>query len=210
MTAAVDIYGLGAVLYKLLTGRAPFQAGSVYELLEQVCDRQPEPPRYYNRGIDRDLEAICLKCLEKEPSRRYHSAAALASDLELWRAGAAISARPPGPSGRASRWYRQNQRGVALSVALVGLVMIFVLTAVATATIICNYGLQDDTDRSAPAAVHRRRAGHSADEHRAQLPRSTRDAGRSTACAASRYARLETLWSGTRSHHERAGSPAFG
>jgi hypothetical protein len=137
------------VLYKLLTGSPPFQAEALYELLDQVRDCKPIPVREHNPRIHRDLEAICLKCLEKDPGRRYHSAAALAVDLDRWRSGAAITARPLGRWERAWRWYHQNRLVVAISAALVTLVMIFALAAVATATIICQYGLSDEAPRTA-------------------------------------------------------------
>jgi len=139
MTVAVDVYGLGAVLYKLLTGRPPF------------CE--PDPPRKHNPMVDHNLEAICLKCLEKEPGRRYPSAAALAADLDRWRAGAAISVRPLSHSEQASRWYDQNRIAIALSAALVALVTVFALAGVATATIICRYELADDAVRPASQRV---------------------------------------------------------
>src|SRR5262249_26142179 len=93
MTAAVDIYGLGGVVYKLLTGRPPFHAPTVYDLLDQVRQCEPKPLQDHNHMVDRDLETICLKCLEKSSRLRYQSAMALSADLERWRAGAPISAR---------------------------------------------------------------------------------------------------------------------
>ena len=99
LTEAVDVYGLGAVLYKVLTGRPPFQAETMYEILEQVRERMPTSLRQHNRAIDRNLDAICLKCLEKDPSaRRYHSAAALSADLERWLGG--IAGLRPAPEQR--------------------------------------------------------------------------------------------------------------
>ena len=137
-TTAVDIYGLGAVLYKLLTGRPPFQGETVFELLDQLVDREPDPLRECNPDIDLDLEAICLKCLEKDPFRRYGSAAALATDLERWLARPPIKAHTQCPSERVSRWYDRNRMVLAVSAGVIGLATVFVLAAVITATIICN------------------------------------------------------------------------
>jgi serine/threonine-protein kinase len=127
VTVATDVYGLGAVLYALLTGRPPFVADSVLETLEKVKTEAPQPLR---EPVDRDLATICLKCLEKEPARRYGSAEALADDLDRWLRGEPIAARPASRLVRFRLWARRNPRVAALSmaIALLGTSFIIALT----------------------------------------------------------------------------------
>src|SRR5262249_25201073 len=123
---AADVYSLGAILYECLTGQVPFRAASLADLLELVRGAEPVPATRLNARIPRDLETITRKCLDKDPARRYASAAPLAEDLRGSLAGEPIRARPVGPAERAWRWARRNRALAALygtlAAALVGLV----------------------------------------------------------------------------------------
>jgi TolB-like protein/Flp pilus assembly protein TadD len=120
-TSATDVYGLGAVFYHLLTGHPPFVGGTIYETVRLLLETEPRRPRLWNPKIDRDLSTICLKCLEKDPLRRYASALALAEDLERWLKEEPIQARRAGVVIRANKWMRREPAiavAVALSLAL--------------------------------------------------------------------------------------------
>lgn len=119
ITTATDVYGLGAILYALLTGRAPFGGESVVETLEAVRERAPEPPTRVNAKAPRDLETICLKCLAKEPRRRYATAQAVADDLRAWLESRPIAARRVGVGERAWLWCKRRPAVAALSGATV-------------------------------------------------------------------------------------------
>jgi WD40 repeat protein len=120
------VFSLGAVFYELLTGRAPFRGETALETMRQVLEQEPKRPRLLNQEIDADLETICLKCLQKEPEKRYGSAEAFAEDLERWQAGEPVQARPSTGIERMAKWARRKPALAALAgvscLALVALV----------------------------------------------------------------------------------------
>src|SRR4029453_13277637 len=116
LTSKTDGYGLGAVLYQLITGHPPFAAGTTYETIKLLLETEPRPPRLWNSKIDRDLSTVCLKCLEREPKRRYSSALALAEDLERWLKDEPIQARRTGIAARGKKWLQRNPTAVGIAV----------------------------------------------------------------------------------------------
>lgn len=128
--AGTDIYALGAILYDVLTGRPPFEAENTMDTLIQAIAREPVPPRTLQPNIPRDLNIICLKCLEKAPEKRYLSALELAADLERVLAGEPILARPISNRERAQRWVRRHPAwGTLIIVSIFGLVSLFIAGA---------------------------------------------------------------------------------
>jgi tetratricopeptide (TPR) repeat protein len=136
--ARTDVYALGAILYNLITGRPPFLADTSIQIIQQVLEQDPVSPRSLNPNVSRDLETICLKCLEKEPSRRYASAQAFAEDLERYLRGEPIQARKVGALGKTWRWSKRNPQLAAVSVTL-----LLVLIAAVVAGPIVAYAYRD-------------------------------------------------------------------
>jgi serine/threonine-protein kinase len=140
-SAVTDVYALGAILYEMLTGRPPFEGETALDTLQQVQKNDPVPPtRLQGNKIPRDLETICLKCLEKEPHKRYASAEALADDLRAFLVGDPIKARPAGAGERLAKWIKRRPTvavlvAVAVMAALGLLVGAFVQNALAVVSV---------------------------------------------------------------------------
>jgi WD40 repeat protein/tRNA A-37 threonylcarbamoyl transferase component Bud32 len=155
LSTAADVYGLGAILYELLTGRPPFRAETPLDTMLLVLEKEPEPPRRLNPKLDRDLETVCLKCLQKEPGQRYPSAVALAEDLDRWCAGEPITARAVRRPERIRRWCRRNP-------LMAGLIAGVAVALVAGTAVSTHFALQ--------AAEEARRAeGHAQEAQREGL-----------------------------------------
>lgn len=127
VTIATDVYGLGAILYDLLTGRPPFAGPTALETMRRVMDEEVVAPRRWNPWVDRDLEAICLKCLHKQPRARYASAEALAEELDRWQAGEPVQARRV---TSIERWLRWTRRKPALASALGGAILLLLIIVI--------------------------------------------------------------------------------
>ena len=187
-----DVYALGAILYTMLTGRPVFRSNSVLETLDDVRSREPIPPRRLRPGVPRDLETICLKCLEKAPARRYASASAMAEDLERFLDNRPILARPAGVVDRGRKWARRRPAVALLSMAMAA-------TVASSFTLVVGLWRRAETEAAAEAGArreaqrHRRRAVESQaelalDQGLALCDRGEVDQGLLWLCAASSWA----------------------
>ena len=159
VTTAADVYSLGAILYELLAGRPPFRMPTGLGTLLEVLDREPDPPSKHCPGLGRDLEVICLKCLRKDPSRRYPGAAALADDLDRYLNGEPIQARPASAREKALKWCRRHP--VPAVVVLFAVFAVFGLVAAAS-----WYAQHERRRADTEAALRQQADEHAAEEHR--------------------------------------------
>jgi WD40 repeat protein/serine/threonine protein kinase len=150
LTTAVDVHGLGAVLYFLLTGQPPFKAETILETVQQVIEREPVRPRWLKSGVDRDLEIICLKCLEKRPQDRLRSAEEVAEELDRWLTGKPIRSRSTSTPEKILKWVRRRPAVAALMTVSVLAVLSFVVMLA-----ISNAEIRDALDRETTAVTER-------------------------------------------------------
>jgi WD40 repeat protein len=154
LTVAADVYSLGVVLYERLTGQTPFTGETALEILRQVREAEPPRPSSISPGLSRDLETICLKCLEKDAAKRYGSVEALASDLQRWQRGEPIQARPVGQMECLWRWCRRNP-------VVASLITVVALSLMAGITISSYFAIQADK-KAAEASGNAARAHENA------------------------------------------------
>ncbi|MCC9600303.1 serine/threonine-protein kinase [Stieleria sp. JC731] len=152
---AADVYSIGAILYNLITGRPPFEADTAIQILNQLIEQDPLSPRALNPSVDRDLETICLKCLEKEPIRRYGSAIDLAEDLGRYLNGRPIRARKVSAAGKLLRWSRRNRWLAAVSAALM---VLLVSAAIAGPLVAFSYSRLAKAERVAASEARKSRS----------------------------------------------------
>ncbi len=189
---AADVYALGAILYCLLTGRPPFQSASTTDTILQVLDKEPVPLRELNAAVPRDLETIALKCLQKEPRRRYGSAQGLADDLERYLDGRPILARPVGRTERLWRWCRRNPALAAMEFTSALLLLLIAIGSVFYARRLAANARQLSANaRQLSAALDDAKEGRSAAQSR--LRESLIAQGRAERLAGGRWAAVQAI-----------------
>jgi WD40 repeat protein len=158
-----DVYSLGAILYHLLTGRPPFVGETLTDTLQEVLNNEPVSPRLLNPGVPRDLETLCLKCLEKEPARRYQTAQALTEDLDRFLRAEPIQARPVGQAEKLWRWCRRKP-----AVASLGAATLVLLIAVAVGSPIAAWQINHERQRAERGELDARQKAYASDMNLAQ------------------------------------------
>ncbi|HEV3163433.1 MAG TPA: protein kinase [Isosphaeraceae bacterium] len=172
-----DVYALGAMLYELLTGRPPFRAETAIQTMKQVVDVEPVAPSRLQPGLPRDIETICLKCLQKEPARRYASAEALAEDLRRFQTDEPIVARPIGFVERLIRWCRRNPSLATLGTSVFLLLMIVAVgaTIAAVRLNIARHTISVAFDQAQTEAKHAKEQTAIAERERGRADKEARD-----------------------------------
>jgi hypothetical protein len=184
---AADIYSLGVILYECLVGRPPFRGGNILETLQQVQHSEPPTLRSANQRIPRDLETICLRCLNKDPKKRYPSAEALAEDLRRWREGMPISARRVGEMERLWLWARRRP-AIASLLATVAILLIVgtVVSSLLAWRAETNAGIARGHEREANRNLQTAKKNAALAKTEAEIARQARDAARASEAKAQR------------------------